>query len=178
MESLLFTQIQYGANQKPESYRTSISLIHRWSSLTVILRSISKNNLLNKINRQTDPGKSGHQQTGKWAVLYDKSLPPPCLASIWHLCSSHFSNLSFAPHMHITSWIAVKFLPSSSTPIPFPGPIKHPLLLLQLCLSVLTFFCLLSLIIIYQNPTYHRNVFMMYKLRVTQKNISKSGNSV
>lgn len=56
--------------------------------------------------------------------------------------------------MHITSWIAAKFLPSSSTSIPSPGPIKHPLLLLQLCPSVLTFFCLLSPIITYQNLIY------------------------
>lgn len=106
------------------------SYIDRWSSLTVILQRISKNNLLNNINRQTDPGKSRHQQTGKCAIPYDKSLPTPWLASIWHLCSSHFSNLSFALQMYITSWVAAKFLPSFSTLIPSPGPIKHFLLLL------------------------------------------------
>lgn len=82
-------------------------------------RSISKSNLLNNINRLMDPGKREQRQTGKCATASNKSRPL-CLTGSWH-----FSNFSFVLHMYITSWTAVKFLPSSSTN-PFSRSHKIP----------------------------------------------------
>lgn len=94
---------------------------HAWTVITVLNtdRSISKSNLLNNINRITDPGKREQQQTGKCATPSNKSRPLRLTGS-WH-----FSNCSFVLHMHITSWTAVKFLPSSSTN-PFSRSHKIP----------------------------------------------------